>query len=376
MYTFQSLGSLPGGCPMTSQFSSCDEYGFLRSKGFDAVSYEEFMSSYLRTLSRRGLKWEKLVRGAKPGNSEVYAKLSYGAKLKRFVRKGIPGPHRKGVWLQVSGAQRMRAEEPDLYPAMLALETVNQVNLDQIVADMPRTFPDNAHFDSTNPASLQTPLLRILRAMANSNPKVGYCQGLNYVGGLLLLATRDEEATFWLLKALTERILPEYYAPAMPGLLVDIRVLAVIARQEVPRVAAHIDKLGMPWALLASKWFICLFADVLPVETVLRVWDCLFAEGSKVLFRVALALLKLNESRLLSRTEFADLAEELKAVVAGSKEVLHCHDFLASVYAMPMPGLTRGRLARLRAELGEEVREEELERERRRRVDNSGMRDG
>ena len=91
---------------------------------------------------------------------------------------------------------------------------------------------------------------------------------------------------------------------------------------------------------------------------------------------MALALLKLNESRLLSRTEFADLAEELKAVVAGSKEVLHCHDFLASVYAMPMPGLTRGRLARLRAELGEEVREEELERERRRRVDNSGMRDG
>jgi hypothetical protein len=110
---------------------------------------------------------------------------------------------------------------------------------------------------------------------------VGYCQGLNYVGGLLLLATKDEEATFWLLKALTERILPEYYAPAMPGLLVDMRVLAVMARQEVPRLAAHIDRLGLPWALLASKWFICLYADVLPVETVLRIWDCLFAEGSK-----------------------------------------------------------------------------------------------
>ncbi len=206
--------------------------------------------------------------------------------------------------------------------------------------------------------------------------KAAFRQGLNYVAGLLLLATRDEESTFWLMRALTERILPEYYSPAMPGLLVDVRVLAALARQEIPRLAAHIDRLGVPWPLIASKWFICLYADVLPVETVLRIWDCLFAEGSKVLFRVALTLLKANESRLLAQAEFADLVGELKAIVTESKEVLHCHDFLESVYATPMPGLTRGRLARLRAEFGAEVREEELERERRRKADGSGLRDG
>ncbi len=84
------------------------------------------------------------------------------------------------LWLQVSGALRLRAEEePGLYPSMLALQTLNKTVLDQIVTDMPRTFPNNSHFDSTNPASLQGPLLRILRALANTNPKVGYCQ----VGG-------------------------------------------------------------------------------------------------------------------------------------------------------------------------------------------------
>jgi len=363
---------------MTSQFSAFDEYGFLRSDKFDAAGYEEFMRSYLRTLSRRGLKWEKLVRGVVRNgeNSDAYARLTYGAKLKRFVRKGIPGSHRKGVWLQMSGSQRMRAEEPDIYPAMLALETVNRTVLDQIVSDMPRTFPNNTNFDSTNPASMQAPLLRVLRALANANPKLGYCQGLNYVAGLLLLATREEEATFWLMRALTERILPEYYSPGMPGLLVDMRALAVLARQEVPRLAAHIDRLGIPWALIASKWFICLCSDVLPVETVLRVWDCLFAEGSKVLFRVALSLLKMNEPRLLAMTEFADLVGELKTVVTDSKDVLHCHDFMAAVYDTPMPSLTRARLAKLRAELGVEVREEELERERRRKSDGSGLRDG
>ncbi len=61
------------------------------------------MRTYLRTLARRRQKWEKLVRGlAKNGSGEAYARLTYGAKLKRFVRKGIPAPHRKGVWLQAA----------------------------------------------------------------------------------------------------------------------------------------------------------------------------------------------------------------------------------------------------------------------------------
>jgi hypothetical protein len=77
--------------------------------------------------------------------------------------------------MQLSGAVRMRAEEPDLYPAMLSLPPAHPAILDQIVADMPRTFPDNAHFDSTSPASLQAPLLRVLRASANANPKVQCC---------------------------------------------------------------------------------------------------------------------------------------------------------------------------------------------------------
>jgi hypothetical protein len=87
---------------MTSQFSSCDEYGFLRAKGFDAASYEAFMGPYLRVLARRGLKWEKLMRGTNNSGDAAYAKLAYGAKLKRFVRKGVPSAHRKaGLWIRI-----------------------------------------------------------------------------------------------------------------------------------------------------------------------------------------------------------------------------------------------------------------------------------
>lgn len=39
---------------------------------------------------------------------------------------------------------------------------------------------------------------------------------------------------------------------------------------------------GLPCAVISTKWLICLFAEVLPTETVLRIWDCVFNEGYKV----------------------------------------------------------------------------------------------
>ena len=130
----------------------------------------------------------------------------------------------------------------------------------------------------------------------------------------------------------------------------------------------------MPWALFCSKWFICLYSEVLPVETVLRIWDAIFYEGNKILFRVALGLLKLNQARLLSKTDFASLAEEFK-LIAGARLTVSCHTFLDDI-CTKTGGLPRSEIGRLREELGAEVRAEQGERERRRREDGSGIRDG
>ena len=43
-------------------FSDVDRYGFERGEDFDYESYEEFMSEYLAVLTRRLVKWEKLLK--------------------------------------------------------------------------------------------------------------------------------------------------------------------------------------------------------------------------------------------------------------------------------------------------------------------------
>lgn len=43
--------------------SSVDPYGFERSEDFDYESYEELMSEYLVVLTRRSIKWSRLLKG-------------------------------------------------------------------------------------------------------------------------------------------------------------------------------------------------------------------------------------------------------------------------------------------------------------------------
>lgn len=81
---------------------------------------------------------------------------------------------------------------------------------------------------------------------------------------------------------LTQNVTQGYYTKTMSGLIKDIDVLKRVLMQRVPDVCQHIEKLGMTMTTVTTKWFVCMFAEVLPVETTLRVWDCLFMEGRKV----------------------------------------------------------------------------------------------
>jgi len=62
-------------------------------------------------------------------------------------------------------------------------------------------------------------------------------------------------------------------------------------------------------------------------QTVLRIWDCLFYEGSKIIFRVCLTLIKRNEVSLLQCNDLTSLAECFKEITRDSL-VIRCHDFM------------------------------------------------
>jgi hypothetical protein len=140
-------------------------------------------------------------------------------------------------------------------------------------------------------------LERVLRAFAVAYPSVGYCQGMNFIAGVFLLLM-EEEAAFWSLSQVLKLILPEYFEVkgAMKAHLVDQEVLRELAELKTPALVKALDENGCPLHAVASAWFMALFANALPWETCLRVWDVTLFERTRTpLFQTALAVMELDQ---------------------------------------------------------------------------------
>ncbi|KAJ7556328.1 hypothetical protein O6H91_05G078600 [Diphasiastrum complanatum] len=228
------------------------------------------------------------------------ATLANAMHLKKLIRKGIPPSFRPRVWMAVSGTVTQRSTVPDSYYSDLTEAVKDKVTAAtrQIDHDLARTFPTHPWLNS--PEGHRT-LRQILVAYSFRDSRVGYCQGMNYVAALLLLVLKSEEDAFWMLAALLERVLySDIYSENLYGCHIEQRVFKDLLMKKFPRLAAHLDLIQFDVSLITTEWFLCLFAKSLPTETTMRVWDVLFSEGVKVLFRVALAIFKMKEAELLS----------------------------------------------------------------------------
>merc|ERR1712154_320322 len=72
----------------------------------------------------------------------------------------------------------------------------------------------------------------------------------------------------------------------------------------MPKVHAHIASMDIVPALYASKWFITIFCYEFPFDAVFRIWDIYLHEGIKFIFRVSLALIKMNEDKIMKIDKF------------------------------------------------------------------------
>jgi len=99
------------------------------------------------------------------------------------------------------------------------LQDVQSTVVETIVKDVGRTFPNLKPFATEKG---RRSLQNVLLAYAAYDPEVGYCQGMNFLAGLLLLYLPDEEIAFGALVTLMkERGLRDFYTEDMGLLEVD-----------------------------------------------------------------------------------------------------------------------------------------------------------
>lgn len=306
-----------------------DRYGFKKTSTFiSEEDYNDWWKKYSKYLIRRKHKWEKMMEKNGLSVKKAEAPRRFPPKssnLARFVHKGIPAEWRGAAWFYFARGNEKIKQNPGVYNRLVD-QTIDIINDDTeaIEKDLHRTFPENVHFknvEQVDPntgekneeesALLQT-LRRVLKCFAMYKPSIGYCQSLNFIAGLLLMFM-DEEKAFWMLVIISERYLPGIHDFNLEGVSVHQGVLMLCLRQYLPEIWQLIVDTSdgkckdgtnsflydLPTlSFCTTSWFMSVFIGVLPIETTLRVWDCLFYDNSRTIFQVALTIFRMMEPEL------------------------------------------------------------------------------
>jgi len=86
--------------------------------------------------------------------------------------------------------------------------------------------------------------------------------------------------------------------PGMPRATQFFSALEGLIKVHLPRLHAHFEKEGVEAPLYAARWVVTCFT-CFSFDLALRVFDAFLLEGWKIIYRVALALLRISERELL-----------------------------------------------------------------------------
>ncbi|XP_068231745.1 TBC1 domain family member 1 isoform X2 [Palaemon carinicauda] len=235
------------------------------------------------------------------------------------VKQGVPKAVRGEVWQLLMLQHNLR--NPRSQPTVANYNTPYEEMLKEltsqhhaILIDLGRTFPTHPYFMQTlGPGQLS--LFNVLKAYSLLDQDVGYCQGLGFVGGVLLLHV-EEEVAYNLLKHLMFVMnCRRQYRLDPIGLQVQMYQLSRLLHDHLRDLYDHLENHEVTPQLFAAPWFLTLFASQFPMSFICRIFDLLFMEGMEAVFRVAFVLLRRHEEALLACDSFEQIMDYMKTTM-------------------------------------------------------------
>ncbi|XP_033976382.1 TBC1 domain family member 1 isoform X2 [Trematomus bernacchii] len=259
------------------------------------------------------LVWEKML--GTPGR----AKVKFDSDtIHAAVAQGVPRQHRGEIWKFLSEQYLLRQTVPSRPPANHTpyKDLLKQLTTQQhaILIDLGRTFPTHPYFQAQLGAG-QLSLYNLLKAYSLLDPEVGYCQGLSFIAGVLLLHLGEEDA-FYMLKFLMYDVgLRKQYRPDMIILQIQMYQLSRLLHDYHRDLYSHLEQQEIGPSLYATPWFLTAFASHFPLGFVARVFDMLFLQGSEVIFKVAMSLLGSHKPLILQHESLESIVDFIKTTL-------------------------------------------------------------
>ena len=136
---------------------------------------------------------------------------------------------------------------------------------------------------------------------------------MNYmVGFILMLSGGKEKETFWFFDGiLQEKVstgprfgtfdgLANLYKPDFPLLMLYKDIFNSLFEEHLPDLFQHFQDQGYPIEIQTVQWFQTCFLYSFPMGLCIRIWDNILAKGTRFVFNIGLAVLKLLKDDLIT----------------------------------------------------------------------------
>ncbi|KIL71420.1 hypothetical protein M378DRAFT_65012 [Amanita muscaria Koide BX008] len=260
----------------------------------------------LRELSRTA-KWTQMLKAEirDGGRNTQFWRIrsSKESKLRERTYKGIPDCWRRAAWdmlmcrFAASGPEKSAALANDYREA---LDKPSSYDV-QIDLDVPRTISGHVMFKTRYGAG-QCSLFHVLHAFSLRCPTCGYVQGMGPIAATLLNYFDPERVYASLVRLHDAYSLHSVFSPGFPGMLEAIYLQERITEMFMPDVYAAFKQHMISTTSYATKWYITLFANSVPFQMQLRIWDVFLLEGYDVFVAIAVAIVWVYRDHITAKS--------------------------------------------------------------------------
>jgi len=150
-------------------------------------------------------------------------------------------------------------------------------------------------------------LKNILMCYSIRNTSIGYCQGMNFIVGRLLLIIDNEEQVFWIFTQIIEKILPLIYYSDLAGIIIQTTIIDTFISFFLKNFYDFLLDNNFKLSLnnFIHKWMVSLFTQALSPEMVYTFFDFFFLDGEICLFKGALFIMFFME-KIISEKKYCE----------------------------------------------------------------------
>ena len=183
------------------------------------------------------------------------------------------------------------------------LKDLDNNKSDLIYRDIKRTFPFQ-NYNSINKNKKEqneNSLYNVLKAFWNIDEEIGYCQGMNYITGFLLINTdfNEKKAFFLLISILSNTFIKRnknsfslrgLFIEEFPLLYFYIFIFDDLLNIYIPKLRKHLLDNDITNDVWIIKWFQTAFTVILPINWCKKLWDNIFSTDFFFIIKFSISL--------------------------------------------------------------------------------------